>query len=99
MDAVLRVVERMVALRVELPQTPEEWDVHVAMRKIEADQPLNLSPEVAEKVAGILASGRYSATVVKRMRRKDQRRARGAGSTTMSEKSARTKDRRSGNAA
>lgn len=99
MDAVLQVLERMAALRVELPQTPEEWDVHVAMRKIEAEQPLNLPPAVAEKVAGILASGTYSATVVKRMRRNDQRRARGAGSTVMSEKSARTRARRSGNAA
>ena len=94
-DETISLIDRIAGSGAALPQTPEEWDLHIELRKTLAGIPLGLTQSKAEELAEILSRSGYAATVAQRIRARDQRRARGAGLTTTSEKSARIRARRS----
>jgi hypothetical protein len=98
-----RVIERIVGLSPELPADEIEWDLHAAWKRTEQGIDRELSGQLAEALAAILARGLYSKNPTL-MRRGSQRRrtpptTASAGTTSMSGNSARSRSRRASSAA
>lgn len=101
-EHLIPMLERVGGLSRQAPQSPEEFDLSVMLRRGVEGLDSNLSEQTAENLSRILARGQY-AIGTQRTRRASQRLERSGsadtGKTTISSKSERTRSRRSSTAA